>query len=40
MELPKNGPLWHKIREEALPDVTCVSVEFNSLLKVSIFYNT
>jgi len=35
IELPKNGPFWHEIREVALPDITHVTTEFNSLLKVS-----
>jgi len=33
-ELPKNGPVWHEIREVALPDILHVTTEFNSLLKV------
>jgi len=34
VELPKNGPFWHEIREVALPDVMHATTEFNSLLKV------
>jgi len=34
VELPKNGPFWHEIREVALPDVMHAMTEFNSLLKV------
>ena len=35
-ELPKNGPFWHRIREEGLPDIPQVIADFNSLLKVSL----
>ena len=35
VELPKNGPFWHEIREVAVPDIVHVTTEFNSLVKVS-----
>ena len=34
VDLPKNGPFWHEIREVTLPDISHVTTEFNSLLKV------
>jgi len=37
MEMPKNGPLWHEMREVSLPDISHVTTEFNTLLKVNDF---
>jgi len=37
VDLPKNGPFWHQIREVALPDIPHVTTEFNSLLRVGAF---
>lgn len=32
--LPKNGPIWHDLREARVPDLPNVSREFNKLIKV------
>lgn len=33
--LPKNGPLWHDLRDNRVPDLADISREFNDLIKVS-----
>lgn len=33
--LPKNGPVWHDLREDRVPDLPNISREFNKLIKVS-----
>lgn len=33
--LPKNGPVWHDLRENRVPDLPNISREFNDLIKVS-----
>lgn len=33
--LPKNGPVWHDLREGRVPDLPNISREFNKLIKVS-----
>lgn len=35
--LPKNGPVWHDLREGRVPDLSNISREFNKLIKVSRF---
>lgn len=35
--LPKNGPVWHDLREGRVPDLSNISREFNKLIKVSKF---
>lgn len=32
--LPKNGPVWHDLREGRVPDLPNISREFNKLIKV------
>lgn len=34
MGLPKNGPLWHSLRDGNYPDLPNISREFNKLIKV------
>lgn len=35
--LPKNGPVWHDLREGRVPDLPNISREFNKLIKVRAF---
>lgn len=38
--LPKNGTLWHKLRNGEVPDLKGISRDFNKLIKVSAIWST